>query len=205
MLEDWDSLVKEILTCTKCKLHSYRKNPVPGEGCLNPILMFVGEAPGSKEDEEGRPFVGAAGRLLTELIQSIGLTREEVYITNIVKCRPPNNRDPEEDEIQACSPYLIRQIKLLKPKIIVALGRHSAKFLFEQAGLKWVSMGVNHGKVYSSKVAGVEVKIMATYHPAAALYNPAQRSILEKDFELIKKVYREATGSSTKRTLLDFF
>lgn len=202
---DWDTLVKEILTCTKCKLHVFRKNPVPGEGSLKPVLMFVGEAPGSREDEEGRPFVGAAGKLLTELISSIGLTRSEVYITNIVKCRPPNNRDPEDDEIQACSPYLIKQINLLKPKIVVALGRHAARFFFKQAGLKWVNMSVNHGKVHSSKIAGVNVKLIATYHPAAALYNPPQRRTLEKDFELIGRVYKETMGASTKRTLLDFF
>ncbi len=204
---DWDELIKEIMSCKKCDLYKYRKNPVPGEGRLDADIMFIGEAPGAQEDEQGRPFVGAAGKLLTELIESIGLKREEVYITNVVKCRPPNNRDPTEEEIEACSPYLIRQIQLIKPKIIIALGRHAGRFLFTNAGLKWRNMTVMHGKVYDAELFGVKTKLLATYHPAAALYYPKLRPELEKDFTTIKKLYEEVVKGGQKksrRTLLDY-
>jgi len=206
MSSDWNALIEEILNCTKCPLHLTRKKPVPGEGDLNAKLMFIGEAPGANEDEQGRPFVGAAGRLLTELIESIGLTREQVYITNIVKCRPPNNRDPMEEEINACSPYLIKQIGFIKPKLIVALGRHSGRFLIESAGLKWISMSANRGRVYDVKIFDVSTKLIVTYHPAAALYNPQLRPILQSDFDLIGKVYVEIVkpGEKIKRTILDY-
>ncbi|OYT37621.1 MAG: uracil-DNA glycosylase [Desulfurococcales archaeon ex4484_58] len=203
---EWDKLIEEILNCRKCELYKYRRNPVPGEGRRDADIMFVGEAPGSREDETGKPFVGAAGKLLTELIEGIlGLKREEVYITNIVKCRPPNNRDPKEEEIKRCSPYLVRQIKLIKPKIIVALGRHSAKFLFEEAGLKWRNMSIMHGKIIETILYGINVKLMATYHPAAALYYPKLRPKLEKDFNMLKKTLLSLDRSREKRkTLFDY-
>jgi len=206
MSSDWSILIEEILKCIKCPLHLTRKNPVPGEGDLNAKLMFVGEAPGANEDEQGRPFVGAAGKLLTELIESIGLTRGQVYITNIVKCRPPYNRDPTDEEINACSPYLIKQIEFIKPKLIVALGRHSGRFLVESAGLKWISMSANRGRVYDVKLFNISTKLIVTYHPAAALYNPRLKPILQSDFELIKRVYIEITksGEKVKRTILDY-
>ena len=204
---EWRKLIEEIASCRKCDLYKYRKNPVPGEGRLDADIMFVGEAPGAQEDEMGRPFVGAAGKLLTELIESIGLKREDVYITNVIKCRPPNNRDPTDKEIEACSPYLIRQIQLIKPKIIVALGRHAGRFLFNNAGLKWRNMMVMHGRVYDVELFGVKTKLLATYHPAAALYYPKLRPKLEEDFQLLKKLYEEivkGAEKSVKRTLLDF-
>jgi len=206
---EWSTLIQQILTCTKCGLHKYRKNAVPGEGRVDAVLMFVGEAPGAHEDEEGRPFVGAAGKLLTQLIESIGLKRGDVYITNIVKCRPPGNRDPTDEEIEACSPYLVKQIMLIKPKVIVALGRHSARFLFTSAGLKWSSMTAMHGKVYNVEVFGVKARLIATYHPAAALYYPKLKPELERDFQTIRRVYEEAVlgerSSSGKRSILDYF
>ncbi|ADI32234.1 type-4 uracil-DNA glycosylase [Staphylothermus hellenicus] len=199
-------LAEEIKKCRKCTLYLSRKNAVPGEGPCNADVMFVGEAPGSKEDETGRPFVGAAGKLLMQLLELIGLKRSDVYITNVVKCRPPNNRDPTPEEIEACSPYLIRQIKIIKPKIIVALGRHSARFLFSRAGLKWSNMRRMHGKVFSARIDGVEVKIMATYHPAAALYSPKLRPDLENDFRVLESLIHGIHGKSTTkyRTILDF-
>lgn len=207
MNNEWEVLINEIRNCRKCPLFMSRKNPVPGEGSVNTNVMFIGEAPGSTEDETGRPFVGAAGKLLTQLIESIGLKRSEVYITNVVKCRPPENRDPTDEEIEACSPYLVRQIKLIKPKLIVCLGRHSARFLFINAGLKWRNMSLMHGKVFSVKLFSIDLKILATYHPAAALYYPKLRSELEKDFKTIALTIREIRSSSEGRsgTLLDFF
>jgi len=202
---EWDALVREILECSKCDLHKFRKKAVPGEGKLTADLMFVGEAPGAQEDESGRPFVGAAGKLLTQLIESIGLRREDVYITNIVKCRPPNNRDPTDEEIAACSPYLVRQIQMIEPKMIVALGRHSARFLFTSAGLRWGSMTAMHGKAYDVTLFGVKTRLIATYHPAAALYNPNLRQELERDFQVIRKLCEEISrGARSRRSLLDY-
>lgn len=201
-----------IINCTKCPLYKTRRNAVPGEGSCDAKLMFVGEAPGSREDELGRPFVGQAGKLLDTLLEMISIKRSEVFITNVVKCRPPGNRDPIEEEIATCSPYLIEQIKIIQPKIIVALGRHAARFLFTKAGLRWGNMKAMHGKVYDGVIEGVKVKLMATYHPAAALYSPKLRPLLERDFqEVLKPLYdrvsrEEAEGAGTHRykTILDF-
>lgn len=205
-IDEWSKLNTEIMNCRKCVLSMYRKNPVPGEGRRDALIMFVGEAPGAREDEEGRPFVGSAGKLLTSLIESIGLTREEVYITNIVKCRPPNNRDPEPEEVDACSPYLVKQIILIKPRIIVALGRHSGKFLFEKAGLKWRSISSERGRVHRVKFFENETILTATYHPAAALYNPEVKHLLMKDFEIIGRMYMEVASKTRRsRTILDYF
>ena len=211
--EEYKKLVKEIMECKKCRLHKYRRNPVPGEGPLNADVMVVGEAPGKNEDLQGRPFVGAAGQLLNKLLELAGLKREEVYITNIVKCRPPGNRDPQEDEIQACLPYLLRQIQLIKPKLIIAVGRHAARTLLQLAGLHWHSMTEQHGKVYDATIAGVKLKIAVTYHPAAALYKPPLRQKLEEDFkgpiaEAVREIRRAESSKlqkgSRQTSLLDF-
>ncbi len=210
MDKEYANLVAKIRECRECPLHKYRKNAVPGEGPLNAKIMFVGEAPGKQEDEEGRPFVGAAGMLLTKLIEEAGMRREQVYITNIVKCRPPGNRDPTDEEIRSCIPYLWQQVRLIKPRVIVALGRHAARILFEKAGLQWRSMSQQHGKVYNAEIEKIPIKLIATYHPAAALYKPALREVLFEDFRgVIKKVYREVQraelgGKGRPRSLLDF-
>lgn len=200
--EEYRRLVEEIRSCTKCRLHATRKNPVPGEGPLDADIMLVGEAPGKREDELGRPFVGRAGELLNALLRMAGLRREDVYITNVVKCRPPGNRDPREDEIAACLPYLIRQIQIISPKIIIALGRHAGRTLYSLAGKKWPGMRRAHGRAVPARVAGVSVTLYATYHPAAALYNPQLRSVLEEDFRRIPSLLG---SSARKRSLLDFF
>lgn len=207
-----EEIYQEIIKCTKCPLYKTRRNAVPGEGPCDAKLMFVGEAPGSREDELGRPFVGQAGKLLDTLLEMIGIGRSEVFITNIVKCRPPGNRDPTEEEIVACSPYLIDQIKVIQPRIIVALGRHAARFLFTNAGLRWGNMKAMHGKVYDGVIEGIKVKLVATYHPAAALYSPKLRPLLEKDFrEVLKPLYDKVSREEAKgvgvyryRTILDF-
>ncbi len=207
-MDEWSRLIAEIMKCRKCPLHSTRKNPVPGEGNRDAYIMLVGEAPGAREDETGRPFVGAAGKLLTELLEGRGLSREEVYITNIVKCRPPGNRDPTEEEIEACLPYLLRQIRLIKPRVIVALGRHAGRTLYRLAGIKWTSMARMHGKFFDAVIEGIEVKLIATYHPAAALYNPRLRSSLEKDFEIIRSLLPQAWEKKVEkrqRSIIDYF
>ncbi len=211
--EEYRRLVEEIMKCTRCELHRTRKNPVVGEGPLDAKVMFVGEAPGKQEDETGRPFVGAAGKLLTHLIEDVlGVKRSTVYITNVLKCRPPGNRDPREDEIRACSPYLWRQIRIIQPRVIIALGRFAGRTLFEKAGLTWRSMRAHRGRVYNVVIEGVSVKLIVTYHPAAALYNPKLRDELERDFrDVIKPVVEEILrgkppgGAPGKQlTLFDF-
>jgi DNA polymerase len=200
--DSWESLVQEIKRCEKCPLYKYRKNPVPGEGDTTSPVLFVGEAPGRTEDETGRPFVGAAGQYLTQLLSMIGVERSRVYITNVVKCRPPGNRDPTEEEIQACSEYLVRQIKLLKPKAVIALGRHSGRFLYKLAGLNWTSMTKEHGRVRAVEILGFKVKLVATYHPASGLYNPGLKEDIEEDFKgPIRQVVDEAFGREEKGLL----
>ncbi len=201
---DYELLVLEILNCTKCPLYTSRTKAVPGEGSLNAKLMFVGEAPGRNEDLEGRPFVGSAGKLLDSLLTLIGIERSQVYITNVVKCRPPDNREPLDDEVKACNPYLRKQISMIRPKVIVALGRIAGRTLYEMAGLKWSSIRVARGRIERVKVGDVNVSLVVTYHPAAALYNPGLREELEEDFKnIISSLIKE---SKTKRrpTLEDF-
>ena len=178
MLEE---LNREIASCNKCPLHKYRTHAVPGEGSMRLGVMLVGEAPGADEDRTGRPFVGAAGRLLTEALARLGVSRGDVYITNVVKCRPPNNRTPTQEEVEACLPYLLRQIELLRPRRIVALGLTSAKTLLHLIGKRVEKIGDVSGRCFRGRVAGVEVEICATYHPAAVLRNPRLKEELMGD------------------------
>lgn len=178
-----EEIAEEIKTCKKCPLFKGRTNAVPGEGKQTPEILFIGEGPGSTEDKEGRPFVGDAGKFLEEMLKSIGRKREDVFITNVVKCRPPNNRDPLEEEVGVCTRnYLFSQIKLLKPKLIVTLGRHAMQTFFPQ--IKSIS-GV-HGKAY--KKAGQVYYIC--YHPAAALYQQSLRETMKEDFKQIKEILK---------------
>jgi len=188
--EEMKALVEEIMSCTRCPLHATRKNPVPGEGSLNATLMLIGEAPGRWEDEKGRPFVGAAGKLLDSLLASIGLRREEVYIANILKCRPPGNRDPRPEEVEACTPFLDRQIMIIRPKVIATLGRHSTSYIFSKAGLVFKRISDVRGKVLKAHVLNIDVWVVPTYHPASALYNPGVKELLRSDFEMIGRVVR---------------
>ncbi|MCD6369376.1 MAG: uracil-DNA glycosylase [Thermoproteales archaeon] len=199
-----EKIAEEIRECKKCPLWRNRKNAVPGEGNPDTVVMFIGEAPGRFEDLEGRPFVGAAGKLLTELLRNIGLTREEVYITNVVKCRPPGNRDPARDEIDKCSPYLDRQIEVIKPKVIVTLGRHSTLYLLGKTGRKHGKGILSlRGRLYTIHINRNPVTILPTLHPAAALYNPRLKTILEKDFDKLKEILKSI--SKPKKGLDAFF
>jgi uracil-DNA glycosylase family 4 len=185
-----DSLEKiaaEVRGCPLCKLARTRKNAVPGEGQLAAKIMFIGEAPGRSEDEKGRPFVGAAGRILDDLLQKAGIERSQVFITNVVKCRPPNNRVPEEDEAAACRPYLDRQIALVKPKVICILGRTAYSSL-----LGGSSITTNRGKI----VEKAGQKYFLTFHPAAAIYNKSLLAALESDLKKLAKEIKEEGKSS---------
>jgi DNA polymerase len=174
--EELDAVAVEVAACTDCKLHHSRKNAVPGEGPVDADLVFIGEGPGFHENEQGRPFVGAAGRFLEELLASIGMSREEVFICNVIKCRPPDNRDPQADEIQACSKYLDRQIAAINPKVLITLGRFSMARYFPNARISSI-----HGR--ATVIDGRLVVPM--YHPAAALHQPSLRRVVEEDFALL--------------------
>lgn len=179
----------EVVNCRKCSLYKTRTYPVIGEGNHQAKIMFVGEAPGVQEDKTGRPFCGAAGKILDELLASVGIEREDVYITNILKDRPPGNRDPQKEEIEACVLYLERQIEVIKPEIICPLGRYSMEFLMERFGLKDEIEPISkiHGKVFEAKTLFQKLKIIPFYHPAVATYNPNMKEILKKDFKILEK------------------
>lgn len=182
-------LRKEIEGCRKCGLWKSRTNIVFGEGGVDARIMMISEAPGYNEDKTGRPFCGAAGKVLDELLESINLKREDIYIANILKDRPQNNRDPKLEEIKACTPYLERQIEIIKPKIICSLGNFSTAFILEKYGLKSQIQGISkiHGKVFEVKSLFQSIKIIPFYHPAAATYNPNMKEVLKKDFQILKK------------------
>lgn len=170
--------------CVQCRLSEGRTQVVFGIGSAFADLMFVGEGPGFNEDRQGEPFVGQAGKLLTELLGSIGLLREDVYIANVVKCRPPENRDPLPDEIEACSPNLVRQIQTIRPRIICTLGRFATRLVAEtDAGISSI-----RGRAKQMHVAGIPVVVLPVFHPAAALYTPANRSLLEEDFLKLRRL-----------------
>jgi uracil-DNA glycosylase family 4 len=166
-------LYAEIQGCQRCILAQGRTKAVPGEGPENASIMFIGEGPGFHEDRQGRPFVGAAGQYLDELLARVGLKRLDVYIANVIKCRPPGNRDPEPDELEACRPYLDRQIELIRPRVVITLGRFSMARYFPGASISRI-----HGQ--PKRVGGVIYFPM--FHPAAALHQPKWRSVVEEDF-----------------------
>lgn len=182
---------KKINNCTKCKLSEGRNLIVFGEGSSDSELMFIGEAPGADEDKIGKPFVGRAGQLLTKIIESINLKRENVYIANIIKCRPPGNRNPEPDEILSCSPFLQEQIDIIKPKIICTLGKFSTMFIFNEINnivseknFEFEKIGNHRGKIFDYK----GIKIIPTYHPSYLLRNPSAKKDVWEDMKLIRNL-----------------
>ncbi|MGC8579976.1 MAG: uracil-DNA glycosylase [bacterium] len=167
--------------CNKCRLARTRIHPVPGEGNFNTELMFVGEAPGYDEDQQGKPFVGRAGKLLTDIIKAMGMTREDVFIANVIKCRPPENREPMDDEIAQCSPYLFKQIEIIKPKVIVTLGRYSTTTIL---GLnKQMRISELRGRFFNYN----DIKVMPTFHPAYLLRNEKDKKLVWNDMKLVLK------------------
>jgi DNA polymerase len=188
-----EELEKQIKKCKKCRLYNKRINAVPGEGSKKAKIVFIGEGPGKAEDLVGRPFVGAAGKFLTQMLELIGLKREDVFITNIVKCRPLQNRDPQDDEVKICTElYLYKQLEAINPILIATLGRHSMyRFLPKNFKISEV-----HGKLkrVCNKKTGKEFNFLPLYHPAAALYNGGLRKTLEKDFKKIPKILQKLTN-----------
>jgi len=165
--------------------------PVVGDGDINANIIFVGEAPGYWEDIKGKPFVGSAGRLLNELLRKVGLIRESVYIPNVVKCRPPGNRDPRSEEVKACDPYLNRQLDLIRPKIIVSFGRHSTAYIFLKAGIKFMTLSEVQGKTLETRFWGEKTYLVPSYHPAAALYNMKLKNNIERALSLAVNMLNE--------------
>lgn len=186
-LDSLDALAKHVAACTKCTLYSTALNPVPGEGSPTADLMCVGEAPGATEDETGRPFVGAAGQLLTKILLAINFKREDVFICNVLKHRPPGNRNPLPEEVKACSPYLIRQIELIRPRVILAFGTFAAQTLLDTK--------LSIGKLRSQIHRYYGVPLIVTYHPAALLRNPSWKRPTWEDVQLARRIL-DSTSSA---------
>jgi DNA polymerase len=187
------ALQESLRDCRGCGLSAGRTQVVFGAGDPEARLMFVGEGPGFHEDRQGEPFVGQAGKLLTSLLERIGLRRSDVYIANVVKCRPPENRDPSPDEIEACSPHLMEQIGIIRPQVVCTLGRFAAKLL---TGTE-LSMTAIHGKAKPMSLSGVELVVFPVFHPAAALYTPANRTVLEEDFVKLRYLLERGLPSAS--------
>lgn len=181
-LLDW--IRSLVLVCTRCRLSQSRQNAVPGEGNPHAPVMLVGEAPGAAEDSQGKPFVGAAGQLLTTLLAEIGVRREQVFITNVVKCRPPANRDPQDDEIAACREYLSGQIAVIQPRIIATLGRHAMHAIISQEQ----SISLAHG--HPSFRQGIF--FLPMFHPAYALHDESRREVVRGDMQALKRLLEES-------------
>jgi uracil-DNA glycosylase family 4 len=182
-----NAIAAEVVVCTKCALSKTRKKAVPGEGSPRTPIMLVGEAPGYWEDVKGKPFVGAAGKFLDVLLSEVEFLREDVFICNVLKCRPPRNREPKTVEIRTCTPYLDRQIRCIQPKFIVTLGNHSTAYVFSKAALSFNGITRVHGKFYETTVLGMKVTVFPTFHPAAALYSGKYKEQIVSDFKLLKQ------------------
>lgn len=182
-------LKDEIAGCEECELSLNRNNIVLGDGDCFAAIMFIGEGPGANEDKYGIPFCGAAGKILDELLESNGITRKEIYIGNVVKCRPPGNRNPKDEEISVCSKYLDRQIEIIQPKVISCLGNFATAYILNKFGFSKHVQGIGklHGKVFVLRKHIGEMKIIPLYHPAAAIYDNSKREILKSDFKIVKK------------------
>ncbi len=199
--EQLRAIKNELVNLTESPLYDYRQRngyfPVIGQGNHYADIMFIGEAPGKNEAETGRPFCGASGRVLDELLQSIDLERQNVYVTNIVKDRPPNNRDPLKTEIDLYAPFLERQIGIIQPKVIATLGRFSMEFILRRFGAFQANQKISqlHGTVIKVRTAYGRTSVVPLFHPAAALYNASQRTTLEADFQVLKQfVSKEESG-----------
>jgi uracil-DNA glycosylase family 4 len=193
--EEARALNDDIFSCTRCRLSLGRTHAVPGEGPVPARILLVGEAPGESEDRSGRPFAGRAGVILNRLLASIGLSRNEVFITSILKCRPPKNRDPKGDEITACKPYLDRQIALLRPCIIVPMGRFSSAVIMGQFGVAAGRISEIHGQALKVEAPHGPVILFPVYHPAVLTHNPPLRRDLEEDFRRLKEILESISSA----------
>lgn len=178
-----NQITAEARSCLECALGEQRKNVVVGSGSLDADIVLIGEAPGRKEDESGLPFVGSAGKLLDSLLESVGLKREEIFIGNILKCRPPGNRRPKKAEVEACEGYLVRQLEIIKPKVIAPMGNSALSYFQSRYDIGDDVIGDAHGRVYEVGASWGKVKVIPLYHPAAAIYRRQLLGDLEKDMK----------------------
>lgn len=188
MTDEFDKLKNQVESCQKCKFWKTRKNPVFGEGPETAQIMLIGLGPGYHEDREGRPFIGAAGKFLNELLTLAELKREQIYITNIMKCYLPTNK-ATDDEIKTCTPYLDRQIEIIKPKRLLLLGNVATKYLFTKFRLPLASMGQLHGNPFLISTLFFQIEIIPMYHPAAALRNPGLKDVVKNDWKQLTPVH----------------
>jgi len=180
-------LNKEISNCTKCNLSKTRTNAVPGDGNSNTDVLFIGEAPGRNEDLKGKPFVGRAGEVLDKLLDSIGLGRKDIYIANILKCRPPKNRNPLASEINTCTPYLDKQIEIIQPRIIVPMGNFATSYILEKYNLKKEKISNVHGNKFFVNTITGKIEIIPIFHPAVVTYDKNKMSQMKEDFKKISE------------------
>jgi DNA polymerase len=185
---DIDKIKFSVEKCQKCDLHKSRTNCVFGEGSLDTKILIIGEAPGYNEDIKGKPFVGKAGKILENILESLGFKKTDVYITNILKCRPPKNRNPTKIEVEKCTDYLNKQIEIIKPKIILPLGNFASSYILQKFGLEFNKISDIHGKTFIVQTLFGNIYIIPQYHPAVATYNPNKIKILQNDLKQIKKL-----------------
>ncbi len=195
-----EKLRKQIAGCTRCSLHQTRTHTVPGEGDINADIMFIGEAPGKNEDLEGKPFVGRAGDIFDKLLKSIDLTREQIYLCNILKCRPPDNRNPLSSEISACIGSLDLQIKIVNPKVIGTLGNFSTAYIFEKFGIPPAKISAVAGKIIDVTTPFGPKKIVPVFHPAVATYNVHKTDLLIEQFQAFKPFCSNANVACPEKT-----
>ncbi len=184
---EWSALQRSVAACTRCELHTSRTQTVFGTGDPDADWLLIGEAPGAEEDKQGEPFVGRAGQLLNNMLTAIGLQRERVFIANILKCRPPNNRDPKPAEVECCETYLQKQVQMIQPKIILALGRVAAQNLLKVS----TPIGKMRGQQYTCP--GTDIPVIVTYHPAYLLRSPGEKRKSWQDLKMARQLYSELT------------
>lgn len=184
---EMQALSNAVKNCKNCSLYKTRKNAVVGAGSLDAKILFIGEAPGRNEDIQGIPFVGRAGNILDELLDSIALKRDDIYIANILKCRPPDNRNPLKSEIDVCTRYLESQIEIIQPKIICPLGNFAASYILEKYGIESDKISRTHGRLFNVNTLYGKIRIIPLYHPAVATYNPNSKGGLLEGFKTIKR------------------
>ncbi len=198
----------EMKKCTKCSLHETRTNVVIGKGNENADILFIGEAPGKNEDLQGFPFVGGAGKNLNKMLQTISLTLDDIYIANILKCRPPENRDPKPDEIKVCTPWLIQQIKAINPKVICPLGNYATKFILAQCNpdnMKSIgTITAIHGKEVNVLFEGQSFRVIPLFHPAALIYNRKLIPVMDEDLKTVAKVINLEIKEKSQKELNSF-
>ncbi len=187
-----ENLKADIRECSSCQLYMYSTNQIIGNGSLRTKIVFIGEAPGKEEDLQGEPFVGSAGKLLNLVLEKTGISRKNVYVTNLIRCRPPKNRKPMKNELNACSKYLERELKFITPKIIAPLGNTALYAIMRKYGLKPSKIGDIHGKIFETESPWGDVMIIPLYHPAAALYNKNLLELIEEDFKKLKKYINQS-------------